>query len=190
MAGMAGVMNTTANASAANWAAAASYAIHHPFNLSPNSFLGKAATALSGAAANTVPGNASVIGAEETEKQKATQFNGCATCRARKYVDVSSESDVSFQSAAHIDPAASASVVSSHEREHVANAVQKASKPGARLVSASVRLITSVCPECGRRYVAGGVTNTLIRYTKNPYSQNHKQVNDGLLRGNKVDFTL
>jgi len=72
----------------------------------------------------------------------------------------------------------------------VANAVQKASKPGAKLVSATVRLITSVCPECGRRYVAGGVTNTLIKYTKNPYSQNQRRVNDGLLRGNNVDFKL
>ena len=143
---------------------------------------------------NTIPFIAryrkEVTGSGDTEESKATQFDGCATCKNRKYVDRSNESDVSFQSASHISPSASAAVVSSHEREHVANAVQKASKPGAKLVSATVRLITSVCPECGRRYVAGGVTNTLIQYSKNPYSQNQRKVNDGLLRGNNVDFKL
>lgn len=175
MAAVAALSNQVTHPSAAGFAAAASSAGKKPVTISPDALLGKAL----GAAAS---GN--------TEESKATQFGGCATCQNRKYIDRSNESDVSFQSASHISPSASAAVVSSHEREHVANAVQKASQPGAKLVSATVRLITSVCPECGRRYVAGGVTNTLIQYSKNPYSQNQRKVNDGLLRGNNVDFRL
>lgn len=131
--------------------------------------------------------NADTTGSSPVKKP---ELGGCETCRNRKYVDVSAESDVSFQTPGHISPGASAAVVGSHEREHVANAVQKASKPGAKLVSATVRLITSVCPECGRRYVAGGVTNTLIQYSKNPYSQSQKSLEGGLLAGNNVDYKL
>ena len=183
MAAVAALSNQAMHPSAAGFAAAASYAGGKPVTISPDALLSKALS-------TKVNGNAVVTGSGEADESKATQFDGCATCKTRKYVDRSNENDVSFQSASHISPSASAAVVSSHEREHVANAVQKASKPGAKLVSATVRLITSVCPECGRRYVAGGVTNTLIRYSKNPYSQNQRKVNDGLLRGNNVDFKL
>ncbi len=127
---------------------------------------------------------------EEASSVKNTSFSGCETCRNRKYVDVSAESDVSFQAPAHINPASSATVVAGHERQHVANAVQKGSAPNAKLVSATVRLITSVCPECGRRYVSGGVTNTVIQYSTNPYSQSKKSLDSGLLTGSKVDIRL
>ncbi len=97
--------------------------------------------------------------------KKRLGIEKCETCENRKYVDGSNESNVSFKSPAHIDPDAAATVVMAHEREHVANAVAEGRKPNAELVSASVRLHTAICPECGRSYVAGGVTTTRIKHT-------------------------
>ena len=48
----------------------------------------------------------------------------CETCKNRKYQDGSDEM-VSFKAAGHIDPNNAASVVMSHEQEHVSNAYQK-----------------------------------------------------------------
>ncbi|MCM1122435.1 MAG: hypothetical protein NC416_07625, partial [Eubacterium sp.] len=66
---------------------------------------------------------------ESTEKQagKKSSPAECQTCRERKYQDGSDE-DVSFKSAAHIDPNAAASRVRSHEQEHVSNAYKKAAQ--------------------------------------------------------------
>ena len=47
----------------------------------------------------------------------------CETCKERKYQDGSDEM-VSFKSAAHISPEASASRVMAHEMEHVSNAYE------------------------------------------------------------------
>ncbi|MDD6327175.1 MAG: hypothetical protein Q4D54_08965 [Eubacteriales bacterium] len=112
----------------------------------------------------------------------------CQTCKERKYVDGSNEADVSFKTPGHIAPEQSFAKVSAHEREHVANAMAKASKPGAKLVSSRVTLQMGVCPECGRTYVAGGVTNTQIRYTEsNPYEKNRKQLEGSILAGANID---
>lgn len=109
---------------------------------------------------------AKVMESPATEKmRKRLGLEKCETCENRMYVDGSDEADVSFKTPGHIDPSASASVVMSHEREHVANAVQKGSRPDAKLISASVTLHTSICPECGRPYVSGGTTRTKIRHT-------------------------
>lgn len=106
---------------------------------------------------------------EKTEAQerlkKQMGIERCETCENRKYVDGSNESDVSFKSPGHIDPSSAASVVSAHEHQHVANAIQEGSKPDAELVSVSVSLKTDTCPECGRTYVSGGVTHTQIKHT-------------------------
>ncbi len=99
------------------------------------------------------------------EEEKEVDDGHCETCEKRKYVDGSNENDVSFKTPGHIDPAVAASVVSAHEHMHVANAVQEGSKEGAELLYATVQLKTSVCPECGRTYVSGGVTRTAIRHT-------------------------
>ena len=85
----------------------------------------------------------------------------CQTCKNRKYVDRSDDSSVSFQSPAHISPGQAASVVMSHEREHVSNEQAKAEKDDRRVISQTVTLSMSTCPECGRMYVSGGVTRTL-----------------------------
>ena len=106
----------------------------------------------------------------------------------REYVDGSNEPDVSFKTPGKIAAGESYAKVSAHEREHVANAIQKSSKPGAKLISANVTLKMGVCPECGRTYVAGGETTTQIQYSEsNPYEKNRKQAEAGFLIGNNFD---
>ena len=87
----------------------------------------------------------------------------CATCDSRRYQDVSDDASVSFQTPTHISPGASASAVAAHESEHVANEQAKAEQEGREIVSQSVTLNTSICPECKRVYVSGGVTRTVSR---------------------------
>lgn len=115
----------------------------------------------------------------------------CGTCQNRKYVDGSNENNVSFKTPGVIRPEESYAKVSSHEREHVANAIAEGSKPGAELISVSVSLKMGVCPECGRVYVAGGVTNTQIQYSEeNPYEKNRKSVEGSVLAGSNVDAAV
>lgn len=116
---------------------------------------------------------------EEEEKNPQTKAEKratgeCETCKNRKYQDGSDEM-VSFKAAAHVSPQTAASAVMAHEQEHVANAYQKAGKAGGKVVQASVRIKTDVCPECGRVYVSGGETTTQIKYPGNDeYSKDMK----------------
>ncbi len=115
----------------------------------------------------------------------------CQTCKERKYQDGSDE-NVSFKSAQHISPEAAAARVRGHEQEHVSNAYSKAEQKGGKVVNASVAIHTAVCPECGRTYVSGGTTTTMIKYPNesNPYTQNRKE-NDALgLRGQNLDLAI
>ena len=100
----------------------------------------------------------------------------CQTCKNRKYQDGSNESNVSFKSAQHIDPASAYSEVSAHEGEHVSNAYNKAREGNGEVVQASVAIHTAICPECGRTYVSGGTSTTQIKYPNesNPYQQSRK----------------
>ena len=113
----------------------------------------------------------------------------CETCKRRKYQDGSDEM-VSFKAAGHIDPDNAASVVMSHEQEHVSNAYQKADMEGGEVVRASVRLKTDICPECGRTFISGGVTSTQIRYVneENPYQQELKASDLSKYLGANVDI--
>ena len=117
---------------------------------------------------------------DQTEALKALGKTECETCKSRKYQDGSDEM-VSFKSAAHISPEAAASRVRSHEQEHVSNAYKKASQDNGKVLSTNVSIKTSICPECGRSYVAGGETRTQIKYYNedNPYQQDKKST-DGL----------
>ncbi len=109
----------------------------------------------------------------------------CQTCKERKYQDGSDESNVSFQTAQHIDPSAAGAAVRAHEGEHVSNAYKKAAQDGGKVLQASVAIHTAVCPECGRVYVSGGTTTTKIQYKNedNPYTKNMKNRDKGLLSG-------
>ena len=113
----------------------------------------------------------------------------CETCSNRKYQDGSDEM-VSFKSAAHISPEASASRVRAHEQEHVSNAYKKAAQDNGKVLQASVNLKTAICPECGRSYVSGGTTTTQIKYynEENPYQQDLKATDSIKYRGNNINL--
>ena len=115
----------------------------------------------------------------------------CETCKNRKYQD-SSDEMVSFKSAAHISPEASASRVRAHEQEHVSNAYKKAAQGGGKVLAANVTLKSAICPECGRSYVAGGTTSTKISYPNesNPYMKDRKSSHAAALTGNNVDIAV
>ena len=134
---------------------------------------------------------------DETENKTETKdVNGrksspgeCETCKNRKYQDGSDEM-VSFKATGHIDPNNAASVVMSHEQEHVSNAYQKADAGNGEVVRASVRLKTDVGPECGRTYISGGETTTEIRYVNetNPYQKDRKESDKSKYQGANVDI--
>lgn len=126
----------------------------------------------------------------ETDRtEKANKQTECQTCKNRKYVDGSDEGNVSFKAPGHISPEASGSVVMSHEREHVANAVNEGNEKNKKLISATVSLQMAVCPECGRAYVAGGTTKTtMATYSENPYDQARKTIEGSFLAGQNVDY--
>jgi ribosomal protein L32 len=101
-------------------------------------------------------GDKKAVGAVEPPQE-------CQTCKNREYVDVSDDPSVSFQSPTHIGPGQAASSVMSHEYEHVSHEQARAQKDGRKVVSQTVSLSMSVCPECGRMYVSGGVTHTITK---------------------------
>ena len=96
----------------------------------------------------------------------------CSTCANRKYQDGSNDTGVSFKNAAHISPDNAFAVVSSHEQEHVQEAKSRTSQKGGKLISASIRIFVSTCPECGRTYVSGGETRTVESYSKDQFNKN------------------
>lgn len=124
----------------------------------------------------------------KTHPGRKSSPDECKTCKERKYQDGSDE-NVSFKAAAHISPEAAGSAVRAHEGEHVSNAYSKAAKDGGKVLQASVAIHTAVCPECGRTYVSGGTTTTKIKYSneKNPYIENLKKSDNGLLSGMNLD---
>ena len=159
--------------------------------------------AVSTTAGNTASGNSSLTGVEESkpvvnpgESTKVSPGRKsspaeCQTCKERKYQDGSDEM-VSFKSAAHISPEASASTVRAHEQEHVSNAYKKAAQGNGKVLSATVSLRTAICPECGRSYTAGGTTSTKISYSdeSNPYQQNKKSADAAALIGQNLDVAV
>lgn len=127
----------------------------------------------------------------EIRNLKKTGAIECETCKNRRYQDGSDEADVSFKSPGHISPGNSAARVMSHEQEHVANAYEKAEKKNGRVVAANVKLQTAVCPECGRSYVAGGQTSTMIKYNEsNPYGRAAKSQDAVRLIGRKINYAV
>lgn len=129
---------------------------------------------------------------DEGKNDKNSPYYECETCKNRKYQDGSDEVDVSFKAASHVAPEAAASAVRNHEMQHVSNAYQKAAKDHAKVLSANVAIHTSVCPECGRSYVSGGTTHTMIKYTneENPYQKDLKTQDSTFLTGANLDYTL
>lgn len=130
--------------------------------------------------------------ADPDRQKKAGRLSSpedCQTCKTRKYQDGSDE-NVSFKSASHISPQAAGAAVRAHENEHVNNAYKKAAENNGEVLSATVAIHTAICPECGRSYVSGGTTNTMIKYTneENPYQQELKKSDAVKLRGAHMDL--
>jgi len=98
--------------------------------------------------------------AEERTK-KRLGLEPCETCENRSYQDDSDDSSVSFQTPTKLTPQQAAAAVPAHEGEHVHNEQARADREGRKVISQSVRIHTSICPECGRVYVSGGTTTTV-----------------------------
>ncbi len=112
----------------------------------------------------------------------------CQTCKNRRYQD-SSDEMVSYKTPGRIASGESYAKVMSHEQEHVANAVAEGNEEDKELLSATVSLKTAICPECGKAYIAGGTTRTIMKtYGSDPYSQNQKAYEKEAATGNFIDY--
>ena len=109
----------------------------------------------------------SIPGVEGESPAESVEKAECETCKNRQYQDGSDDPGVSFKTATKLSPDEAASAVRSHEQEHVVRERAKAQREGRKVVSQSVTIHTSVCPECGRVYVSGGVTRTVTAPDEN-----------------------
>lgn len=107
----------------------------------------------------------------------------CNTCDSRRYQDSSFDPGVSFKAPGYISPEASSYVVMSHEMQHVANEQSKAESQDKTIVSQNVQIYNSICPECGKAYIAGGKTTTV---TKGNETLKIKEPN----KGEKIDLII
>jgi hypothetical protein len=138
--------------------------------------------ALSPAYALEFSANAKKTGPELQQLKRSGKIE-CQACKERTYQDGSNDPGVSFKAPGHISLESSAAVVMSHEQEHVGHEQANASQEGREVISQSVRLFTSVCPECGKAYVSGGETRTTT--ASKPQK---KEANSPL--GKQVDFSV
>ena len=97
------------------------------------------------------------------EVTAAEEIEGCQSCKNRKYIDGSNDPSVSFQTPQPISASQSFSRVRAHEYEHVNNEQAKAQKEDRKVISQTVSLSMSICPECGTAYVSGGLTRTVTK---------------------------
>ncbi len=104
--------------------------------------------------------------AKEKKAGRRSSPEECETCKNRKYQDGSDDPGVSFKTPSNISPEEAASKVRGHEYEHVYRNRAKAERENREVVSQTVTIKTSVCPECGTPYVSGGQTDTVTRAKK------------------------
>ena len=102
-------------------------------------------------------------GQQDKNINRITGKEECETCKNRRYQDGSDDPGVSFKTAGKIDANNAAATVRSHEQEHVGRERAKAIREDKEVISQTVRLKNAICPECGKAYVAGGVTETVTR---------------------------
>jgi hypothetical protein len=86
----------------------------------------------------------------------------CSKCATRLYQDGSSDAGISMKAPTHIDPAMSRQAVATHEGSHVKRETTQAKQSEMKVASATVRLMTRACSECGRLYTSGGVTTIKV----------------------------
>lgn len=99
----------------------------------------------------------------------------CQTCEERKYQDGSNDPGVSFKSPTNLTPEQAATAVRGHEQEHVVREQAKAEREDRSVVRQSVTLHNEICPECGRVYIAGGVTETVTKANPQQEAQQNQQ---------------
>lgn len=139
-----------------------------------------------------IPTNASQLKDPKVAQNSPTGKIECQTCKNRKYVDGSNDPGVSFKTPGHIDPQNSAAQVMSHEMEHVRNEKAEASSKNREIVSQSVKLQTSTCPECGKVYVSGGTTTTVTKASPDKsdyFKKNYEKIMAGFF-GKTIDLRL
>lgn len=103
--------------------------------------------------------------------RKTMEEGECKTCEQRKYQDGSNDAGVSYKTPTHISPEQAGAAVRGHEMEHVSREQAKAVREGREVISQSVTVHTSICPECGTAYISGGTTRTVT-------AESQKAVND------------
>lgn len=129
---------------------------------------------------------AQMQGAGRNEKGRFDR-NECQTCKNRTYQDGSNDPGVSFKSPTKMAPEQAASAVMGHEMEHVNRNRAKAASEGREVISQSVTLHNAICSECGKSYVAGGVTRTVTANKRqNPYQAAQNQQADAGQKLNAV----
>ena len=108
------------------------------------------------------PSNKGLIyGADGASKPDAVEPKSkCSTCESRRYVDKSDDASVSYQTPTKINPRMAALAVGAHEREHITNEKAKAGREGRDIVSQTVTINYSICPECNIMYPSGGSART------------------------------
>ncbi|GAM08434.1 hypothetical protein OR1_00706 [Geobacter sp. OR-1] len=134
-------------------------------------------------------GNSAVSSDGVSANSSAAGPQECQTCKNRKYVDRSNDPTVSFQSPTRLSPGAAESAVRAHELEHVNNEQAKAGEQGRKVVSQAVTIHYSICPECGRSYVAGGTTTTVTRSEAQPGAASEGSL-PGSSSGGLVDLRI
>ncbi|MCL2054244.1 MAG: hypothetical protein FWG90_07420 [Oscillospiraceae bacterium] len=109
----------------------------------------------------------------ESEMKRRFDSFECTTCENRRYQDDSPDSGVSMQTPTKVDPKTAESAVRAHEYQHVTRNTAKANREGKEIVSQSVTVKRTICPECGESVVAGGETRTVTKEAnnkQNPYN--------------------
>ncbi len=105
---------------------------------------------------------------KDVSKSNSTDNKGeCKTCSERRYQDGSSDSGVSFKTPTKLTPDQASSAVISHEKEHYTREAQAAENENKDVLVNSIRLESSICPDCGRSYISGGETTTVTRTRPN-----------------------
>ncbi len=121
------------------------------------------------------------------QKKDVEKVNDCQTCANRSYQDGSNDAGVSFKTPTKLTPQQASSAVVSHEKEHYGREAARAESENKDVLVNSIRIHSSICPECGKSYVSGGETTTVTRTRKNDSPSPVKDVN-GV--GQRLDISL
>lgn len=135
--------------------------------------------AASGKAGNGTDAESAELGVDAV--RKTAEEGECQTCKERKYQDGSDDAGVSYKTPTRIAPEQAASAVRGHEMEHVVRERAAAVREDRRVVSQSVTMHTSICPECGSVYVSGGTTRTTTAANPQPEQQGQQEDNGGFI---------